>query len=95
MLGTGVRIGEACALRVPQVDIEGATVEISATVTDFGIEERPKTKAGWRVIAVPPNVGLSARSIADHRGHAQPSMTQDVYMGRRVASSDAANVLDR
>jgi integrase len=160
MLGTGVRIGEACALRVPQVDIEGGTVEISATVTDFGIEERPKTKAGWRVIAVPPNVvkilrrrmrdstlrtdvaifpspighvrdssntaadlrraldgagfdwvsshtfrktvatrlddaGLSARSIADHLGHAQPSMTQDVYMGRRVANSDAARVLDR
>lgn len=148
MLGTGVRIGEACALRVAQVDIDGGTVEISATVTDFGIEERPKTKAGWRVIAVPPNVvkilqrrmrttklrtevvifpspigrvrdssntaadlrralddagfdwvsshtfrktvatrlddaGLSARSIADHRGHAPPSMTQDVYMGRR------------
>jgi integrase len=130
------------------------------TVTDFGIEERPKTKAGWRVIAVPPNVveilrrrlrtkklrtsvaifsspigrvrdssntaadlrraldeadfgwvsshtfrktvatrlddaGLSARSIADHLGHAQPSMTMDVYMGRRVANADAANVLDR
>jgi len=56
MLGTGVRIGEACALRKPQLDLEGGTVEISATVTDFGIEERPKTKAGWRVIAVPPNV---------------------------------------
>jgi integrase len=160
MLGTGVRIGEACALRVPQVDLEGGTVEISATVTDFGIEERPKTKAGWRVIAVPPNVvailrrrmrttklrtdvtifpspigrvrdssntaadlrraldgagfgwvsshtfrktvatrlddaGLSARQIADHLGHAQPSMTMDVYMGRKVASSDAARVLDR
>jgi len=160
MLGTGVRIGEACALRVPQVDLEGGTVEISATVTGFGIEERPKTKAGWRVIAVPPSVieilrgrladpklrtdvaifpspigrvrdssntyadlrrtlndmgfgwvsshtfrktvatrlddaGLSARSIADHLGHAQPSMTQDVYMGRRVANSDAARVLDR
>ena len=160
MLGTGVRIGEACALRVPQVDLEGGTVEISATVTDFGIEERPKTKAGWRVIAVPPNVvkilrrrmrtsklrtdvalfpspigrvrdssntaadlrralddadfgwvsshtfrktvatrlddaGLSARQIADHLGHAQPSMTMDVYMGRKVASSDAAGVLDR
>ena len=160
MLGTGVRIGEARALRVPQVDLEGCTVEISATVTDFGIEERPKTKAGWRVIAVPPNVvkilrrrmrttklrtdvaifpspigrvrdssntaadlrralddagfgwvsshtfrktvatrlddaGLSARQIADHLGHAQPSMTMDVYMGRKVASSDAARVLDR
>jgi integrase len=160
MLGTGVRIGEACALRVPQVDLDGGTVEISATVTDFGIEERPKTKAGWRVIAVPPNVvkilrrrardpklrtdvaifpspigrirdssntaadlrralndagfdwvsshtfrktvatrlddaGLSARQIADHLGHAQPSMTLDVYMGRKVASSDAAAVLER
>ena len=158
MLGTGVRLGEACALRVPQIDLEGGTVEISATA--FGIEERPKTKAGWRVIATPPNVvsilrrriqdpklrtnvaifpspigrvrdssntsadirralsdagfswvsshtfrktvatrldeaGLSARSIADHLGHAAPSMTQDVYMGRRLANSDAAKVLDR
>jgi integrase len=160
MLGTGARIGEVCALRLPQVDLEGGTVEISATTTAFGIEERPKTKAGWRVIAVPPNVlrilrrrirnrklrtdvamfpspigrvressntaadlrralgdadfgwvtshtfrrtvatrldaaGLSARQIADHLGHAAPSMTQDVYMGRRVASSEAATVLDR
>jgi integrase len=39
--------------------------------------------------------GLSARQIADHLGHAAPSMTQDVYMGRRVASSEAAKVLDR
>lgn len=154
------RIGETCALRLPQVDLEGGTVEISATATAFGVEERPKTKAGWRVFAVPPNVvqilrrrvdsselrtdvaifpspigrvrdssnttadlrravtdagfgwvksqsfrktvatrldeaGLSARQIADHLGHAAPSMTQDVYMGRRVASSEAAKVLDR
>jgi integrase len=56
MLGTGARLGEACALRLPQVDLEGRTVEISATATAFGIEERPKTKAGWWVIAIPPNV---------------------------------------
>jgi integrase len=37
--------------------------------------------------------GLSARLIADHLGHARPSMTQDVYMGRNVASSQAADVL--
>lgn len=158
MLGTGVRIGEACALRVPQVDLTAGTVEVSATVTDFGLEERTKTAAGWRVIAVPTHVvallrrrmadpairtdvtlfpspigrvrdssntaadlrrvldaagfdwvtshtfrktvatrlddaGLSARQIADHLGHARPSMTQDVYMGRNVASSRAAEVL--
>jgi len=37
--------------------------------------------------------GLSARQIADHLGHARPSVTQDVYMGRNVASTRAAEVL--
>lgn len=39
--------------------------------------------------------GWSARQIADQLGHAAPSMTQDVYMGRRVVGSDAARILDR
>lgn len=39
--------------------------------------------------------GLSARAIADHLGHARPSMTQDVYMGRGVASAEAAQALTR
>jgi hypothetical protein len=39
--------------------------------------------------------GLSAREIADHLGHVKPSMTQDVYMGRGVASAAAADVLER
>nr|WP_241756119.1 tyrosine-type recombinase/integrase [Actinomadura sp. RB99] len=41
------------------------------------------------------DAGLSARAIADHLGHAKPSMTQDVYMGRNVASAQAAEVLGR
>jgi integrase len=40
------------------------------------------------------DAGLSARQIADHVGHARPSMTQDVYMGRSVASSAAAEILN-
>lgn len=160
MSGTGVRIGEACALRLPQVDLDAGTVEISASVTKMGLEERTKTSAGWRVIAIPPDLleilrrrkesgkvidqgvifpsplgrvrdtsntvgalrrvfddagyewvtshtfrktvatlldaaGLSARQIADQLGHAQPSMTQDVYMGRRVVSSRTADLLAR
>jgi integrase len=39
--------------------------------------------------------GVSARAIADQLGHAKPSMTQDVYMGRKVVSADAARILDR
>lgn len=41
------------------------------------------------------DAGLSARKIADHLGHAKPSMTQDRYMGRAVASAEAAEALNR
>ncbi|MEU6697688.1 tyrosine-type recombinase/integrase [Pseudonocardia sp. NPDC046786] len=37
--------------------------------------------------------GLTAREIADHIGHSRISMTQDVYMGRRVASDRAVSAL--
>ncbi|OLF17291.1 tyrosine-type recombinase/integrase [Actinophytocola xanthii] len=40
------------------------------------------------------DAGLTARQIADILGHAHPSMTQDVYMGRQAASRDGANALD-
>jgi integrase len=40
------------------------------------------------------DAGLSARQIADHLGHARPSLTQDVYLGRKVVSSQAARVLN-
>jgi integrase len=39
--------------------------------------------------------GLSARVGADQLGHAQVSMTQDVYMGRKVVHHEVAHVLDR
>ena len=39
--------------------------------------------------------GLSARQIADQLGHAHPSLTQDVYMGRKVVTAEAAKLLDR
>ena len=38
--------------------------------------------------------GLSARAAADQLGHAAPSMTQDVYYGRKVAATGAAAVLE-
>jgi integrase len=163
MLGTGCRVGEACALRWKDVDLEAGTVEINATITRAKghgnrIQERPKTEAGWRVLAMPKwlveilrgrqeahkigpqgvvlasasgllrdpsntaddlrrtldplgfdwvtshtfrktaatlldDAGLSARQIADQLGHARPSLTQDVYMGRKVVTKQAANLL--
>ena len=38
--------------------------------------------------------GMAARQIAGQLGHARPSMTQDVYMGRKVTNV-AADHLDR
>ena len=38
--------------------------------------------------------GLSARAIADQLGHARVSMTQDVYMGRRIVGQEASRSLD-
>ncbi len=166
MLGTGVRIGEACALRWSAVDLDAATVRIDATLIrvpgrGLEIQEFPKTTAGRRTIALPAFVvdllerrraqtptaqgtavifpsptgrlrdphntsshlrqaldragfdwvsshvfrktvatrldeaGLSARQIADHLGHNRPSLTQDVYMGRGLASPEAATALQR
>lgn len=37
--------------------------------------------------------GMPAREIADHMGHEKVSMTQDTYLGRRVTSRRAAEVL--
>ncbi|ASO18936.1 integrase [Actinoalloteichus hoggarensis] len=39
------------------------------------------------------DAGLTARQIADILGHARPSMTQDVYMGRRSVSRLGADAL--
>jgi len=39
--------------------------------------------------------GLSARAIAEQLGHANPSLTQDVYLGRGTASPQAAAALER
>lgn len=39
--------------------------------------------------------GLSARAIADQLGHARPSMTQDVYLGRKVVNPANADALQR
>lgn len=160
MLGTGVRLGEALALQLDRVDLKAGTVEISRTLSGNEIKDRTKTKAGWRVIAIPAHLlaviqrriddpgintdlvvfpsplgcvrnvsnttgmlrhilddlgydwvhshtfrktvatrldeaGLSPRQIADHLGHSRPSMTMDVYMGRKVACSDAVRALSR
>jgi len=38
--------------------------------------------------------GLSARVIADQLGHASSSLTQDVYMGRKIVDGRAVEALE-
>ena len=38
--------------------------------------------------------GLPARAIADQLGHSKPSITQDMYLGRGIASPAAAAALE-
>lgn len=58
-LATGARIGELLACRTAALDLEAGTWEVNATVIRVKghgliIQERPKTAAGWRVLALPP-----------------------------------------
>lgn len=204
MLATGCRIGEALALRYgingdgkPILDLDACTWEVNATVVrvpgaGLTVQPRPKTTAGWRIVAIPDfavrmlvdrrgrrrrqaevvfspplagtlrdpsnvsgdlrqlldsfecevcagtgyqldedgsfrtnlagrrirceegpwswvtshtfrktvatrldEAGLTPRQVADQLGHANPSMTLDVYFGRQVVSAEVARVLDR
>jgi integrase len=59
LLGTGLRIGEACALRSLDVDLAAATLTVTGTVIrergrGLLIQDVPKTTAGRRTIALPP-----------------------------------------
>ncbi len=41
------------------------------------------------------DAGLTARQVADILGHANPSMTQDVYFGRGQVTRDGARAINR
>jgi integrase len=48
-----------------------------------------------KTVATPmDHAGLSSRAAADQLGHANTSMTTDVYFGRKVAATGAAAVLE-
>jgi integrase len=82
MLATGCRIGEALAARVDPnsdgallLDLEARTWEVNATVvraagSGLVIQPRPKTKAGWRVVALPASAVRTAWRRFDR--HQQP-----------------------
>lgn len=64
-------------------------------------EARGKEALAWitshsfrKTATILDEAALSACLVADQLGHSRPSMTQDVYMGRRAVDSQAAQALD-
>jgi len=63
LLGTGLRIGEACAVQPRDVDLQAGTLTVTGTVIrerhrGLSIQQFPKTEASRRVIALPPQTVL-------------------------------------
>lgn len=68
MLGTGIRIGEACALTWEDVDLEAGTLRVRATYVDGAARERgvqmaPKTDRSRRTLFLP---GFVVVSLVEH-----------------------------
>lgn len=65
---SGVRIGEASALKWPQVDLEAKTIRVIATATETQglglVETRPKSRAGIRTVPIPQHL---VDALAIHR----------------------------
>ncbi len=172
MVGTGLRIGEACAVCWDDLDLDAETVSVRGTVLRIKgqgliIKPEPKSEAGERILEMPSwcidvlkkrqnfdaanrhvrsgnpyavfpaplsgdlrdpsntrrglreaftemempglsshafrrtvatlmdDAGLPARAAADQLGHSKPSLTQDVYFGRKRRATGAAEVLEQ
>jgi integrase len=61
---------------------------------EFAGEDMTSHKLRKTAATILDGAKLTARQIADQLGHATPSLTQDVYMGRGELSPAAAEALE-
>jgi integrase len=105
LLGTGVRIGEACAAQPREVDLQAGTLTVTGTVIRErlrgpAIQQFPKTEASQRVIGLPPQtVLLLKRRLATVPDDADPPVIFPSPQGRlrdpNNTSGDLRQALDR
>ena len=105
LLGTGLRIGEACAVRPTDLDVDAGTLTVAGTVTrdpllGLLIQERPKTDAGRRTIALPPQtLDLVRRRLARLPTAADPTVLfpspKGLLRDPNNTSGDLRQALDR
>lgn len=75
-------------------DPSNTQADLRAAFSDAGFGHVTSHVLRRTTATVLDHAGLSARAIADQLGHANPSLTQDVYLGRQVASTGAAAALE-
>ncbi len=79
------------AARADRLDLAGRAAEGSQSDALAWITSHAFRKTTATIL---DDAGQSARQIADQLGHARPSLTQDVYMGRRAKNPDSAAALE-
>jgi integrase len=105
MLGTGVRIGEAAAVRLAVLDLVAATVHVNATVVrvhGHGLQIQPRTKTAGseRILALPSHLVTLIRHRLANGHPAGPAgvIFTSPHGGVRDPSNtqgDLRNTLDR
>lgn len=89
--GSSRPAGASPGSRRPGRSNTAADLKEAFTVAGFGWASSHTLRK--TTATLPDRGGLTAREIADQLGHANPSMTQDRYLGRAVASK-ASSVLE-
>jgi len=87
LLATGCRIGEACALRWQDIDLDAGTLTVASTMvflkgTGWERQEFPKTAAGQRTIHLPP----FALAMLHRRQSGEPDRRADPLFASRVGT---------
>jgi integrase len=85
-LATGARRGELAALRWADVDLDGGKITIARSLEETGAGlafKDPKTRAGRRVVSIPPSV------VAEMRTHRKVQLEQRMALGLGRAPDDA------
>lgn len=90
MLGTGIRVGEACAQDWAQIDLEAGTLEVVGTYVDGAavkrsVQEAPKTDRSRRTLFMP---GFVVVSLVEHG----PRESGPVLVTRRGTNLSPTNL---
>lgn len=88
IMSSGIRVGEACALRWENIDMTNNTINVLNTVTrgetNYEVSDKPKTETSIRVVPVEHDVLEIINEI--------PKKSQYVFFGRKMSFVPPATI---